>query len=56
MLGKAGLFTSDDLLDTCADKKGRKAMAGVIVLTESQLLEWMNRADPMRISGVSKEY
>jgi len=55
-LGKAGINTTDDLLDKCADKKGRKATAGDAGLTESQLLKWANMADLMRISGVGEEY
>ena len=55
-LGKAGINTTDDLLDKCADKKGCKAMAGDTGLTESQLLKWANMADLMRISGVGEEY
>jgi len=55
-LGKAGINTTDDLLDKCADKKGRKATGGETGLREWQLLIWATMADLMRISVVGDEY
>ena len=37
-------------------KKGRKALAAASGCTEHQLLEWVNRADLMRVRGVGEEY
>lgn len=55
-LNGAGIGTTDDLLDSCCDKKGRAAMAEKTGLSEGQLLKWANMADLMRISGVGEEY
>lgn len=53
---EAGVRTTKDLLDKCADKKGRKAMAEATGLSEKLILEWTNMADLMRIKGVGEEY
>lgn len=55
-LAQAEIKTTDDLLDKCADKKGRTATAGVTGCSEKQLLKWANMADLMRISGVGEEF
>lgn len=55
-LNAAGIETTDSLLDTCGDKKGRAALAEKTGLSEGQLLKWTNMADLMRISGVGEEY
>lgn len=55
-LNGAGIDTTDSLLDTCGDKKGRAALAEKTGLSESQILKWTNMADLMRISGVGEEY
>jgi predicted flap endonuclease-1-like 5' DNA nuclease len=55
-LEAAGISTTDDLLQHCADPAGRKATAGNTGLSESQLLKWANLSDLMRISGVGAEY
>jgi predicted flap endonuclease-1-like 5' DNA nuclease len=55
-LAAGGIGTTDDLLNLCADAKGRKSTAEKTGLSESQLLKWANMADLMRISGVGSEY
>jgi len=55
-LSAAGIATTDDLLKLCCDKAGRKKVAGQTGCAESQLLNWANMADLMRISGVGEEY
>ncbi len=55
-LRKAGIRSTDALLKLCCDKKGRKAMAAETGIGESSLLEWVNRADLMRVKGVGSEY
>lgn len=55
-LNAAGIETTDSLLDTCCDKKGRAALAEKTGLSEGQILKWANMADLMRISGVGEEY
>ena len=55
-LNGAGIETTDNLLETCGDKKGRTALAEKTGLSEGQILKWTNMADLMRISGVGEEY
>jgi predicted flap endonuclease-1-like 5' DNA nuclease len=55
-LATAGIATTDDLLDQCADAKGREAVAEKTGISTVQLLKWANMADLMRISGVGSEY
>ena len=53
-LRKAGVGTTAALLREGAAKKGRKALAAASGCTETQLLEWVNRVDLMRIRGVGE--
>ncbi len=55
-LEKAGITTTDKLLELCCDAKGRKAAAEQCDLSTGQLLKWANMADLMRISGVGSEF
>ena len=55
-LKAAGVNTTDDLLDRGGSKAGRTSLASASGLTETQLLEWVNHADLMRINGVGSEY
>ena len=55
-LQAAGVNTTDDLLDRGGTKAGRASLASASGLTETQLLEWVNHADLMRINGVGSEY
>jgi predicted flap endonuclease-1-like 5' DNA nuclease len=55
-LQAAGVNTTDDLLDRGGSKAGRVSLASASGLTETQLLEWVNHADLMRINGVGSEY
>jgi predicted flap endonuclease-1-like 5' DNA nuclease len=55
-LQKAGVDTTDDLLNSCASPAGRKEMAEKTGLTEKQILGWTNMADLMRVSGVGRQY
>jgi predicted flap endonuclease-1-like 5' DNA nuclease len=55
-LRKAGVRTTQALLKTSATKKGRKALAASSDISETQILEWVNRADLMRVRGVGEEY
>ena len=55
-LKAAGVATTDDLLDRGGSKAGRASLASASGLTETQLLEWVNHADLMRINGVASEY
>jgi predicted flap endonuclease-1-like 5' DNA nuclease len=55
-LRAAGLETTGDLLASAGLASGRKDLAAKTGLSEALLLEWVNRADLMRIAGVGSEY
>ncbi len=55
-LADAGLTTTQDLIDSAGSATGRKTLAEKTGLTTHQLLEWVNRADLMRVKGVGEEY
>ncbi|MAZ30126.1 ferredoxin [bacterium] len=48
--------TTEDLLRRCGDKKGREGVSTESGISEKHLLEWVNKADLMRINGVGEEY
>jgi predicted flap endonuclease-1-like 5' DNA nuclease len=52
----AGISSTDDLLRLCCDASGRKEISQKSGLSESQLLQWTNMADLMRIAGIGAEY
>ncbi len=55
-LRKARVRTTEALLRHGATKRGRRQLADKTGLAERQILEWVNRADLMRIKGVGEEY
>lgn len=55
-LGKCGIKTCEKLLEEGATRKGRNAIAKEAGLDAKQVLEWVNRADLMRVKGVSRQY
>ena len=55
-LADAGLTNTDHLLDAAGSAAGRKSLAAKTGLQESRLLEWVNRADLMRVKGIGSEY
>lgn len=55
-LRKARVRTTEALLKLGATKRGRKQLAEATGIPERQILEWVNRADLMRIKGVGEEY
>jgi predicted flap endonuclease-1-like 5' DNA nuclease len=55
-LAGAGISTTGKLLKVAADAAGRKDLAKQADVTTKQVLEWVNRADLMRISGVGTQY
>ncbi len=55
-LEKAGITTTEALLKEGASKSGRKAMAEESGLSESQVLEFVNMSDLMRVKGVGGEF
>lgn len=55
-LREQGITTTGALLDTCGSVKGRRELSAATGLSEKQILEWVNRADLMRVRGVGEEY
>jgi predicted flap endonuclease-1-like 5' DNA nuclease len=55
-LRKARVRTTEALLKLGATKRGRRQLADTTGIPERQILEWVNRADLMRIKGVGEEY
>lgn len=55
-LEAAGISTVEALLDQGGSPSGRQGIADKTGLTTQRVLEWVNRADLMRIKGIGSEY
>jgi len=55
-LAKAGIKTTEKLLEAGCMAKAREELAAKTGIPEKLLLEWVNLADLMRIKGVGEEY
>lgn len=55
-LRAAGVITVDDLLEKCANKSGRVAMAKETGINEKNILTWTNHADLFRIDGIGPQF
>jgi predicted flap endonuclease-1-like 5' DNA nuclease len=55
-LNAAGVNTTDELLEFGGTKQGRKELSERTKISETVLLEWVNRADFFRIKGIGEEY
>ena len=55
-LGDAGLKTTEDLLKSAGSAAGRKLLAEGTAIDAGKILEWVNRADLMRVKGVGSEF
>lgn len=55
-LVEAGIRTTEKLLEVAGSKAGRAKLADETGLSEAHILEWVNRADLMRVKGVGEEY
>jgi predicted flap endonuclease-1-like 5' DNA nuclease len=55
-LRKAGVRTTEGLLKRANTRKGRAELAEAAGFTPEQILEWVNRADLMRVRGIGSEY
>ena len=55
-LSGAGIKSTEALLKVAATAKGRKELEEKTKIGHKQLLDWVNRADLMRIKGVGEEY
>lgn len=52
----AGLKTTEKLLEVGCKSKAREELAAKTGIPVKSILEWVNRADLMRIKGVGEEY
>lgn len=55
-LKSMGIITTEELLDKCGSKKGRKMASEKTGISEKLILEWVNHADLFRIKGVGEEF
>lgn len=55
-LQAAGIDTTDELLSRGGTPAGRTAIADATGWSTKQVLEWVNRADLMRVRGVGSEF
>ena len=55
-LTAAGIQTPEDLLESCAAPKGRKALAEKTGISDKLILNWTNHADLFRIKGVGPQF
>ncbi|MGA9595310.1 MAG: DUF4332 domain-containing protein [Acidimicrobiia bacterium] len=55
-LRKARIRTVESLLKKGATRRGRREVAAATGISEKLILEWVNRADLMRVRGVGEEY
>ena len=55
-LKEASVNTTDDLLEKCATRAGRKKMAEATGISEKLILRWTNHADLFRIHGVAGQF
>jgi hypothetical protein len=55
-LERAGIGTTDALLERGASAAGRAEIAGMTGIDAGKILQWVNHVDLMRIHGVGSEY
>ncbi|MDH3471278.1 MAG: DUF4332 domain-containing protein [Acidimicrobiia bacterium] len=55
-LRKNGVRTTEALLKKAGTRKGRKDLVVTTGLSDKLMLEWVNRADLMRVKGIGSEY
>lgn len=55
-LKEIGIQSVESLLKKGATPKGRKDLAAASGISDTLILEWVNRADLFRIKGVGEEY
>lgn len=51
-----GVGSIEALLKAGASSKGRKSLAESTGISDKLILEWVNRADLFRVSGIGEEY
>ena len=55
-LNEAGIIKVSELLERCANPKGREELAGQTGISEKLILRWTNHADLFRIKGVGPQF
>ncbi len=55
-LSAEGITSCEKLLAAGATRKGRRQIAEACGIADTLVLEWVNRADLMRVRGVSTQY
>ena len=55
-LQAAGVKTTEDLLEKCASRKGRLAIAEETGISAKLILKWTNHADLFRINGIAGQF
>ena len=55
-LRAAELWSCRAFLEAGATKKGRRIVAETVGVSESRVLEWVHKADLMRVNGISTRY
>ncbi len=55
-LSQETIKTTQALLKFAASRKGRADLASRTGIPEKMILEWVNRADLMRVKGIGEEY
>ena len=56
LLVKAGIKTTDKLLQVGCNKAGRKELAEKTSINETSILKWVNMCDLFRINGVAGQF
>lgn len=55
-LRMSGVRTTEKLLRRAGSRGGRRELASTTGLAERQILDWVKRADLMRVKGIGEEY
>jgi len=55
-LRKSRVRTTEALLKTASTRTGRKQLSTKTGIPEKEILQWVNRADLMRVKGIGSEY
>lgn len=55
-LNAVGIKTAEELLEKCANPKGRKELEDETGIAGTLILKWANHADLMRINGVAGQF
>ncbi len=55
-LKAADLWSCQSLLRAGATKRGRRVISETVGVAEKRVLEWINKADLMRVKGISTQY